>query len=61
MLHEEVELKYDELQSIVQDFNLLEQIRAFIPVGVSIIEFEYIESYERIKRNNSLLSFFRLL
>ena len=36
MLHEEVELKYDELQSIVQDFHLLDQIRTFLPVGVSI-------------------------
>lgn len=35
MLHEEVELKYDELQPMVQDYRLVEQIRSFLPVGVS--------------------------
>lgn len=35
MLHEEVELRWDELQSVVQDFNLLEQLRSTLVVGVS--------------------------
>lgn len=35
MLHEEVELKYDELQPIVNDYRLIEKIRLFLPVGVS--------------------------
>ncbi|XP_011298862.1 two pore calcium channel protein 1-like isoform X1 [Fopius arisanus] len=33
MLHEEVELRWDELQSIVQDFQLLEQLRGLLVVG----------------------------
>ncbi|XP_015608738.1 two pore calcium channel protein 1 isoform X2 [Cephus cinctus] len=33
MLHEEVELRWDELQSIVQDFQLLEQLRSTLVVG----------------------------
>lgn len=36
MLHEEVNLKYDDLQSIIQDYQLLEKIREFLPIGVSI-------------------------
>ncbi|XP_014213828.1 two pore calcium channel protein 1-like isoform X2 [Copidosoma floridanum] len=36
MLHEEVEIKYDELQLIVQDYRLLEQIREFLPVGTAV-------------------------
>ena len=35
MLHEEVELRWDELQSIVQDFQLLEHLRSTLVVGVS--------------------------
>ena len=35
MLHEEIEIRWDDLQSTVQDFNLLEKIRRSIPVGVS--------------------------
>ncbi|OXU24398.1 hypothetical protein TSAR_012887 [Trichomalopsis sarcophagae] len=37
MLHEEVELRYDELESIVQDFLLMEQIRTFLPVNTTTI------------------------
>lgn len=35
MLHEEVELKWDELQYIVEDFQLLEKLRPSLIVGVS--------------------------
>ena len=35
MLHEEVELKWEELQSIVQDFQFLEQLRSSLINGVS--------------------------
>lgn len=38
MLHEEVELRYDELESVVQDFLFMEQIRTFLPVNVSHIK-----------------------
>ncbi|XP_012287108.1 two pore calcium channel protein 1 isoform X2 [Orussus abietinus] len=33
MLHEEVELKWDELQSLLQDFQFLDQLRSFLIVG----------------------------
>ncbi|XP_046418336.1 two pore calcium channel protein 1-like isoform X1 [Neodiprion fabricii] len=33
MLHEEVELRWDELQTVVQDFHLLEQLRSTLVVG----------------------------
>jgi hypothetical protein len=48
LLHEEVELKYDELQSIVQDIKLIEQIQIVIPVRVShnIIIFIEMKSFE---------------
>jgi hypothetical protein len=36
MLHEEVDLKWEELQAWVQDFQLLERLRADLVVGVSI-------------------------
>lgn len=35
MLHEEVDLRWDELQSIIQDFQILEQLRSTLMVGVS--------------------------
>ena len=35
MLHEKVELKWEELQSIVQDFQLLEQLRSSLMSSVS--------------------------
>lgn len=37
MLHEEVEVKWDELQYIVEDFQLLEKLRSSLPAGVSIV------------------------
>jgi hypothetical protein len=36
MLHEEVDLKWDEMEAWVQDFQLLEKFRADLVVGVSI-------------------------
>lgn len=36
MLHEEVELKWSEVQSIIQDFQLLEQLRSTLMIGVII-------------------------
>lgn len=36
MLHEEVDLKWEEMQAWVQDFQLLERLRADLVVGVSI-------------------------
>jgi len=33
MLHEEVELKWDELQCIIEDFQTLENLRSFLVVG----------------------------
>lgn len=39
MLHEEVELRWDELQTVVQDFQLLEQLRSTLVVGVSWLKF----------------------
>ncbi|XP_014225608.1 two pore calcium channel protein 1-like isoform X2 [Trichogramma pretiosum] len=33
MLHEEVELKHTELQSMIGDYNLLERTREFLPAG----------------------------
>ncbi|KAK0159692.1 hypothetical protein PV327_010782 [Microctonus hyperodae] len=36
MLHEEVELKWSELQSIIQDFQLLEQLRSTLMIGSSV-------------------------
>jgi len=36
MLHEEVDLKWDEMEALVQDFQLLERLRADLVVGVSI-------------------------
>jgi len=36
MLHEEVDLKWDEMEAWVQDFQLLEKLRADLVVGVSI-------------------------
>lgn len=35
MLHEEVELRWDELQCIIEDFQLLEKLRPSLIVGVS--------------------------
>lgn len=35
MLHEEVELRWDDLQTIVQDFQLLEHLRLSVPINVS--------------------------
>lgn len=35
MLHEEVELKWDELQCIIEDFQTLEDLRSFLVVGGS--------------------------
>jgi hypothetical protein len=35
MLHEEVDLKWEEMQAWVQDFQLLERLRADLVVGVS--------------------------
>lgn len=35
MLHEEVHLKWEEVQSWVQDFHLLESLRNELVVGVS--------------------------
>lgn len=35
MLHEEVELKWDELQYVIEDFQLLEKLRPSLIVGVS--------------------------
>ena len=36
MLHEEVDLKWDEMEAWLQDFQLLERLRADLVVGVSI-------------------------
>lgn len=36
MLHEEVDLKWEELQTWVQDFQLLERLRSELVVGVSL-------------------------
>jgi two pore calcium channel protein 1 len=33
MLHEEVDLKWDEMEALVQDFQLLERLRADLVVG----------------------------
>ncbi|XP_053597869.1 two pore calcium channel protein 1 isoform X2 [Microplitis demolitor] len=33
MLHEEVELKWDELQSIIQDFQILEKLRSLLTIS----------------------------
>jgi hypothetical protein len=38
MLHEEVDLKWEEMQAWVQDFLLLERLRADLVVGVSTDE-----------------------
>lgn len=38
ILHEEVDLKWDDVQSIVKDFRLLEELRSFLVVGVSVVE-----------------------
>jgi hypothetical protein len=35
MLHEEVDLKWEEMQTWVQDFQLLERLRSELVVGVS--------------------------
>lgn len=37
MLHEEVELKWDELQCIIEDFQLLEKLRSSLVVGGSTV------------------------
>lgn len=37
MLHEEVELKWDELQCIIEDFQTLENLRSFLVVGGSTL------------------------
>lgn len=37
MLHEEVELKWDELQCIIEDFQILENLRNFLVVGGSTL------------------------
>jgi hypothetical protein len=39
MLHEEVDLKWEEMQAWVQDFQLLERLRADLVVGVSTNQF----------------------
>lgn len=36
MLHEEVELKWDELQCMIEDFQILEKLRPSLIVGVSL-------------------------
>lgn len=37
MLHEEVELKWNELQCIIEDFQILENLRNFLVVGGSTL------------------------
>lgn len=36
MLHEEVDLKWEEIMSWIQDFQLLEKLRPELVVGVSM-------------------------
>lgn len=36
MLHEEVDLKWEEIMSWIQDFQLLEKLRPELVVGVSL-------------------------
>lgn len=37
LLHEEVDLKWDDVVALIQDFNILEKIRPDLVVGVSYI------------------------
>lgn len=41
MLHEEVDLKWEELQAWVQDFQLLEKLRSDLIIGVSVYLFSF--------------------
>jgi hypothetical protein len=41
MLHEEVDLKWDEMETWVQDLQLLERLRADLVFGVSITQVKY--------------------
>lgn len=38
MLHEEVELIWNELQCIIEDVQLLEDLRSSLVIGVSIVQ-----------------------
>jgi hypothetical protein len=64
MLHEEVDLKWEEMQAWVQDFQLLERLRADLVVGVSINQVWYTQwtlgviSYEQRSWSRSLKSWF---
>jgi hypothetical protein len=55
MLHEEVDLKWEEMQAWVQDFQLLERLRADLVVGVGTNELIKLNS-----ASNSCMSMFLL-
>lgn len=49
MLHEEVEINWDTIQNIIQDFSVFEKIRSELIVGVSKF---FAEPFKRRKKSN---------
>lgn len=47
MLHEEVDLKWEEIMSWIQDFQLLEKLRPEFVVGVSVIDLQIVDNFCR--------------